>query len=79
VFFGKKKTTNNDIQSENKNMYFHPLTERIANPTEFRTNVRNVLAKRLGLNLEVETDLMTATNLERGIFNFAIKRATNEK
>jgi len=79
VFFGKKKTTNNDIQSENKNMYFHPLTERIANPTEFRTNVRNVLAKRLDLNLEVETDLMTATNLERGIFNFAIKESNQRK
>ncbi len=56
-------------------MYFHPLTERIENPAEFRTNVKNAMATRLQLDPESNT----AYNLEKGIFNFAIKESNQRR
>ena len=45
---------------------------RIQNPDEFRTNIRVKLQP-------IVTDEKLATNLEKGIYNFAIKEANNRK
>lgn len=45
---------------------------RIQNPDEFRTNIRGKLQP-------IVIDEKLATNLEKGIYNFAIKEANNRK
>jgi transcription elongation factor S-II len=45
---------------------------RIQNPDEFRTNIRGKLHP-------IVADEKLATNLEKGIYNFAIKEANNRK
>jgi transcription elongation factor S-II len=44
----------------------------IKNPTEFRENIRTKLLVIIG-------DSTISTNLEKGIYNYAIKEATNQK
>jgi len=45
----------------------------ITNPTQFRINIANKLAPRF------ENKLRIATNLEKGIYNWTLKEATNKK
>ena len=45
---------------------------KIANPESFRTNIRNKIAPIIG-------DETVAINLEKGIFNYAIKEANSRK
>jgi transcription elongation factor S-II len=47
-------------------------TRKIANPEQFRLNIRN----KLNLVLENEKH---STNLEKGIFNYSLKEANNRK
>lgn len=47
-------------------------SRKIANPEQFRLNIRGKL------NLIIENEKHT-TNLEKGIFNYALKEATNRK
>jgi DNA-directed RNA polymerase subunit M/transcription elongation factor TFIIS len=56
-------------------MYYYPSQQKIVNPTEFRENVRRKLAKEL--NIPVQS--AAAINLEKGIFNFAIKEGASRK
>jgi len=48
---------------------------KIASPDNFRSNVR----AKLGEKIISESDPNLATNLEKGIFNYAIKEATSRK
>jgi transcription elongation factor S-II len=45
---------------------------KIANPESFRNNIRNKI-------IEILADEKQSINLEKGIFNYAIKEATNRK
>lgn len=52
-------------------------TQQIKNPTVFRENIRAKLIEKFGKPNEIEEVFMY--NLEIGIFNYAIKDATNQK
>jgi len=44
----------------------------ITNPNQFRENIRTKIDEKLG-------DIKLSTNLEKGVFNYAIKEATNRR
>jgi len=51
------------------------MTLSISNPDQFRENIRTKMAKVLGLDLDPNIII----NLEKGIFNYAIKEAIRQK
>ena len=81
----KAKTINTCITSNTQHKRtmaatnaYHITALQIANPDDFRKNVRNKLKDRLKTVLSEEAAENAALNLERGIYNFTLRESDNK-